>query len=137
MHQCGLKVICSHSNAFGGLKAHKLFASQLRIAGARAAAVSRTQVRTIAATAPSAAQAEVSSVLEERILNATATTQLEETGRVLSVGDGIARVYGLANVQAEEMVEFSSGLRVSFFALPCRPTLALKNAGNSECHALP
>ena len=37
---------------------------------------------------------------------------MEETGRVLSVGDGISRVYGLKNVQAEEMVEFSSGLRV-------------------------
>merc|ERR1712227_90075 len=34
---------------------------------------------------------------------------LEETGRVLSIGDGIARVYGLKNIQAEEMVEFSSG----------------------------
>merc|ERR1711936_450919 len=33
---------------------------------------------------------------------------LEETGRVLSIGDGIARVYGLKNIQAEEMVEFSS-----------------------------
>ena len=38
--------------------------------------------------------------------------ELEETGRVLSIGDGIARVYGLKNIQAEEMVEFSSGLRV-------------------------
>ena len=38
--------------------------------------------------------------------------QLEETGRVLSIGDGIARVYGLKNIQAEEMVEFSSGLKV-------------------------
>ena len=37
---------------------------------------------------------------------------LEETGRVLSIGDGIARVYGLKNIQAEEMVEFSSGLKV-------------------------
>ncbi|KAI0299146.1 P-loop containing nucleoside triphosphate hydrolase protein [Russula brevipes] len=36
---------------------------------------------------------------------------VEETGRVLSVGDGIARVWGLRNVQAEEMVEFSSGVR--------------------------
>ena len=36
---------------------------------------------------------------------------LEETGRVLSIGDGIARVYGLNNIQAEEMVEFSSGLK--------------------------
>lgn len=36
---------------------------------------------------------------------------MEETGRVLSIGDGIARVYGLKNIQAEEMVEFSSGLK--------------------------
>ena len=40
-------------------------------------------------------------------------TELEETGRVLSIGDGIARVYGLKNIQAEEMVEFSSGLKAS------------------------
>ena len=40
---------------------------------------------------------------------------LEETGRVLSIGDGIARVYGLKNIQAEEMVEFSSGLKVHEF----------------------
>ncbi len=37
---------------------------------------------------------------------------VHETGRVLSIGDGIARVYGLKNVQAEEMVEFSSGVQV-------------------------
>lgn len=41
----------------------------------------------------------------------TSTADLEETGRVLSIGDGIARVYGLKNIQAEEMVEFSSGLK--------------------------
>ena len=40
--------------------------------------------------------------------------ELEETGRVLSIGDGIARVYGLKNIQAEEMVEFSSGLKVLY-----------------------
>ncbi|KFU84440.1 hypothetical protein M959_00408, partial [Chaetura pelagica] len=55
--------------------------------------------------------AEISSILEERILGADTSTELEETGRVLSIGDGIARVYGLRNVQAEEMVEFSSGLK--------------------------
>ncbi|KAJ7414514.1 ATP synthase subunit alpha, mitochondrial [Pitangus sulphuratus] len=55
--------------------------------------------------------AEVSSILEERILGADISAELEETGRVLSIGDGIARVYGLRNVQAEEMVEFSSGLK--------------------------
>jgi len=53
----------------------------------------------------------VSSVLEQRILGQASTVNLAETGRVLSIGDGIARVYGLKNIQAEEMVEFSSGLR--------------------------
>ena len=58
--------------------------------------------------------AEVSSILEERILGKDMGAELEETGRVLSIGDGIARVYGLKNIQAEEMVEFSSGLKVSY-----------------------
>jgi F-type H+-transporting ATPase subunit alpha len=57
------------------------------------------------------ASAEISSILEERILGAAPKANLEETGRVLSIGDGIARVYGLKNIQAEEMVEFSSGLK--------------------------
>uniref|UniRef100_A0A8C0LM15 ATP synthase subunit alpha n=1 Tax=Canis lupus dingo TaxID=286419 RepID=A0A8C0LM15_CANLU len=55
--------------------------------------------------------AEVSSILEERILGADSSVALEETGCVLSTGDGVARVHGLRNVQAEEMVEFSSGLK--------------------------
>jgi len=59
----------------------------------------------------SAASAEISSILEERILGSAPKANLEETGRVLSIGDGIARVYGLKNIQAEEMVEFSSGLK--------------------------
>jgi F-type H+-transporting ATPase subunit alpha len=54
---------------------------------------------------------EVSQILEERILGAGNEVDLQETGRVLSIGDGIARVYGLKNCQAEEMVEFSSGLK--------------------------
>jgi len=54
---------------------------------------------------------EITSILEERILGAAPKSNLEETGRVLSIGDGIARVYGLKNIQAEEMVEFSSGLK--------------------------
>jgi F-type H+-transporting ATPase subunit alpha len=44
-------------------------------------------------------------------LGSAPKANLEETGRVLSIGDGIARVYGLKNIQAEEMVEFSSGLK--------------------------
>ncbi|KAF5272404.1 hypothetical protein FQA39_LY07872 [Lamprigera yunnana] len=55
--------------------------------------------------------AEISQILEERILGSAPKADLDETGRVLSIGDGIARVYGLKNVQAEEMVEFSSGLK--------------------------
>merc|ERR1719341_776469 len=58
-----------------------------------------------------AALSEISSILEEGILGAAPAANLEETGRVLSIGDGIARVYGLKNIQAEEMVEFSSGLK--------------------------
>jgi len=58
-----------------------------------------------------AASGEISSILEERVLGAAPAVNLEETGRVLSIGDGIARVYGLKNIQAEEMVEFSSGLK--------------------------
>ncbi|EMR11642.1 ATP synthase subunit alpha, mitochondrial [Pneumocystis murina B123] len=54
---------------------------------------------------------EISSILEEKIRGISADASLTETGRVLSVGDGIARVYGLNNVQAEELVEFSSGIK--------------------------
>lgn len=61
--------------------------------------------------------AEISSILEERIMGAAPQANLEETGRVLSIGDGIARVYGLKNIQADEMVEFSSGLKVSSYSL--------------------
>ncbi|XP_074649992.1 ATP synthase F(1) complex subunit alpha, mitochondrial-like [Tubulanus polymorphus] len=58
-----------------------------------------------------ASSPEVSQILEERIMGHASKVDLEETGRVLSIGDGIARVYGLKNIQAEEMVEFSSGLK--------------------------
>nr|XP_054756340.1 ATP synthase subunit alpha, mitochondrial-like [Lytechinus pictus] len=67
--------------------------------------------RNLTTSSPRPSTAEVSSILEERILGHTPKENLEETGRVLSIGDGIARVYGLKNIQAEEMVEFSSGLK--------------------------
>ena len=54
---------------------------------------------------------EVSSILEERIRGVSDEANLNETGRVLAVGDGIARVFGLNNIQAEELVEFSSGVK--------------------------
>ncbi|XP_044744491.1 ATP synthase subunit alpha, mitochondrial [Coccinella septempunctata] len=60
---------------------------------------------------PTNRTAVVSSILEERLLGAAPKTDLEETGKVLSIGDGIARVHGLKNIQADEMVEFSSGLK--------------------------
>ncbi|KAI8084374.1 ATP synthase subunit alpha [Gilbertella persicaria] len=68
-----------------------------------------TVARAYASAKPSTS--EVSSILEQRILGANSEVDLQETGRVLSIGDGIARVYGLKNCQAEEMVEFSSGLK--------------------------
>ncbi|KAK0754260.1 P-loop containing nucleoside triphosphate hydrolase protein [Schizothecium vesticola] len=58
-----------------------------------------------------ASPTEVSSILEQRIRGVQDETNLAETGRVLSVGDGIARVHGMANVQAEELVEFASGVK--------------------------
>ena len=54
---------------------------------------------------------ELTSLLEKRLQNYTQENDLYEVGHVLSVGDGIARVYGLRNVQAGEMVEFPVGLR--------------------------
>merc|ERR1712199_125565 len=53
---------------------------------------------------------EVTSILEDRIKNYYGQTNIDEIGRVLSVGDGIARVYGLNEVQAGEMVEFSPSM---------------------------
>jgi F-type H+-transporting ATPase subunit alpha len=55
--------------------------------------------------------AEISSILKEQIKNFGAEAEVSEVGQVLSVGDGIARVYGLDNVQAGEMVEFDGGIR--------------------------
>jgi len=60
---------------------------------------------------PTNRTAVVSSILEERLMGAAPKMDLEETGKVLSIGDGIARVHGLMNIQADEMVEFSSGLK--------------------------
>jgi F-type H+-transporting ATPase subunit alpha len=55
--------------------------------------------------------AEISSILKEQIRNFGKEAEVSEIGQVLSVGDGIARVYGLDNVQAGEMVEFAGGIR--------------------------
>ncbi|KAH7399522.1 ATP synthase-like protein subunit alpha [Pyrenochaeta sp. MPI-SDFR-AT-0127] len=63
------------------------------------------------ATEAKATPTEVSSILEQRIRGVQEENSLAETGRVLSVGDGIARVHGMNNVQAEELVEFASGVK--------------------------
>jgi len=69
------------------------------------------QLSASAMTMNKAGAAEVASLLEERISGASSSGDLEETGQVLAIGDGIARVHGLRNIQAEEMVEFSSGVK--------------------------
>ncbi|PHR18492.1 MAG: F0F1 ATP synthase subunit alpha [Hoeflea sp.] len=55
--------------------------------------------------------AEISAILKDQIKNFGNEAEVSEVGQVLSVGDGIARVYGLDNVQAGEMVEFPGGIR--------------------------
>jgi F-type H+-transporting ATPase subunit alpha len=55
--------------------------------------------------------AEISAILKEQIANFGTEAEVSEVGRVLSVGDGIARVYGLDQVQAGEMVQFEDGTR--------------------------
>ena len=77
---------------------------------------------------------ELSSYLEKRISEksseyAASAASFDEVGRVVSVGDGIARVYGLNKVQAGEMVVFSSGLRGDLIAsLPSHcPPLPLRH----------
>ena len=54
---------------------------------------------------------EISKILKEEIKNFGSDSEILEVGQVLSVGDGIARVYGLDNVQAGELVEFSDGTK--------------------------
>ena len=55
--------------------------------------------------------AEISAILKDQIKNFGQEAQVSEVGQVLSVGDGIARVYGLDNVQAGELVEFPGGVQ--------------------------
>jgi F-type H+/Na+-transporting ATPase subunit alpha len=55
--------------------------------------------------------AEVSAIIKQQIEKTSPVTAFEETGTVLEVGDGIARVYGLRNVQSNELVEFKNGIK--------------------------
>ena len=54
---------------------------------------------------------EISSVLKQQIAQLTSAAEVAEVGQVLSVGDGVARVFGLDNVRAGEMVEFQNGVK--------------------------
>src|SRR5277367_6904368 len=54
---------------------------------------------------------EISSILKQQIAGFGTATEVAEVGQVLSIGDGVARVYGLDNVRAGEMVEFASGVK--------------------------
>jgi F-type H+-transporting ATPase subunit alpha len=55
--------------------------------------------------------AEISAILKQQIANFGAEADVAEVGQVLSIGDGIARIYGLDKVQAGEMVEFANGMK--------------------------
>src|SRR5713226_6217434 len=55
--------------------------------------------------------AEISAILKQQIANFGAEADVAEVGQVLSIGDGIARIYGLDKVQAGEMVEFPNGMK--------------------------
>src|SRR6185437_2445776 len=55
--------------------------------------------------------AEISAILKHQIANFGTEADVAEVGQVLSVGDGIARIYGLDKVQAGEMVEFANGVK--------------------------
>lgn len=55
--------------------------------------------------------AEISNILRQQLAGYRSETELQEVGTVLQVGDGIARIYGLSNVQSGELIEFENGLR--------------------------
>ena len=54
---------------------------------------------------------EISTILKQQLANFTSKVETSEVGTVLNVGDGIARVFGLANVMAGELVEFPGGIK--------------------------
>jgi len=54
---------------------------------------------------------EVSAILRQQLSGFKTSSDLQEVGTVLQVGDGIARIYGLTNVQSGELIEFENGLK--------------------------
>ncbi|MFM7730710.1 MAG: F0F1 ATP synthase subunit alpha, partial [Flavobacteriales bacterium] len=55
--------------------------------------------------------AEISNILREQLAGVKSEAELQEVGTILQVGDGIARIYGLSNVQSGELIEFENGVR--------------------------
>ncbi|MBS1542957.1 MAG: F0F1 ATP synthase subunit alpha, partial [Bacteroidetes bacterium] len=54
---------------------------------------------------------EVSAILREQLAHSRTDAELEEVGTVLTIGDGVARIYGLTKAQAGELIQFENGLR--------------------------
>ena len=54
---------------------------------------------------------EVSSIIREQLSNFKSESELEEVGTILQVGDGVARIYGLSNAKAGELLEFGGGVK--------------------------
>eukprot|EP00923_Selenidium_pygospionis_P027299 GHVN01049047.1.p1 GENE.GHVN01049047.1~~GHVN01049047.1.p1 ORF type:complete len:556 (+),score=70.02 GHVN01049047.1:66-1733(+) len=101
MRQCGVAL-----SRIGGR-----FVSQ-RSAGVGSAACTTKLIHTSRpALATKISPSEISKLLQERVAGWKEQVDVDEVGRVLSVGDGIARVYGLRSVKAGEMVQFQSGVR--------------------------
>jgi proton translocating ATP synthase F1 alpha subunit len=97
-------VVSSSSSSSATTMMFKAIAGKNTVGGA--SMVNKVFSRTMAMSA-----VELSTLLEQRISNHYTDLNIDEIGRVLSVGDGIARVYGLNKIQSGEMVEFASGVR--------------------------
>jgi ATP synthase alpha/beta family, beta-barrel domain len=117
-----LRVIASDPfamRAFNPLRAlARAYVSAVPVSRATASrVVAVPAVRALHSTAPAPAAvdpSELSSIIEERVLNYQEKVNLDEVGRVLSVGDGIARVYGLNSCKSGELLEFASGIKGTF-----------------------
>jgi len=86
-------------------------AGAARVAAVAGARQFRTTTAVAAGKKGQPTASELSSIIESKIMDFGGKVELEEIGKVLAIGDGIARVHGLQAVQAGEMVEFDSGLR--------------------------
>ena len=81
--------------------------------------------------------AEVSAILKQQLANFDTQSNVEEVGTVLQVGDGIARIYGLENVQYGELVKFESGVEGIVLNLEgsgenAKATVEFRNAGTKQ-----